>query len=134
MIILSNTIAQTLNPGQSATFDTIILHKGCSECFRKGSGAVTLRKQGATYEVDFSGNIGAVAPGAAQLNIFLNGSPLSETLMISTTAAAGDLNNVAKRTAVDTCCCGCETCTVVNTGDTPLTLGANPLLYIKRVA
>ena len=38
MIILSNSVAQTLAPGQSATFDTIILKTGKAECFRRNTG------------------------------------------------------------------------------------------------
>lgn len=134
MIILSNSIAQTINPGQSATFDTIIMKKGCSECFRNGSGAVLLRRYPATYDISFSGNIGGEAAGPVQLAISMSNSPMLDTTMISTTASAGDLNNVAKRTAIDTCGCGAESCTIVNTGTEPVTLGANPTFYIRRIA
>ena len=48
-------------------------------------------------------------------------------------AAAGDVNNVAKTTAVQTCCCGPETVTIVNTGATTVIV-ENPSLFIKRVA
>lgn len=34
MISLSNTTAQTLTPGQSITFNTVVLHTGCAECHR----------------------------------------------------------------------------------------------------
>jgi hypothetical protein len=134
MIILSNSIAQTINPGQSATFDTVIMKKGCSECFRPGSGAVFLRKYPATYDIDFSGNIGTAAAGTAQLAIAAGSAPMLNTTMISETAAAGDLNSVSKRTAIDTCGCGAESCTIVNTGTEPVTLGANPTFYIRRIA
>lgn len=133
MIILTNNASQELAPGQSLTFDTEILHTGCAECHRVGSGAVTLRQQQAIYDVHFSANIGATAPGVAQLAIFINGSPLPSTTMISTTAAAGDVNNVAKDTGIRTCCCGPETCTIVNTGDTTVVV-ENSTLFIKRVA
>lgn len=133
MIILTNTASQELAPGQSLTFDAEILHTGCAECHRAGSGAVTLRQQQAIYDIHFSANIGATAPGVAQLAIVVNGSPLPETTMISTTAAAGNVNNVAKDTALRTCCCGPETCTIVNTGDTTVVV-ENSTLFIKRVA
>lgn len=133
MIILTNNASQELAPGQSLTFDTEILHTGCAECHRVGSGAVTLRQQQAIYDVHFSANIGATAPGVAQLAIFINGSPLPSTTMISTTSAAGDVNNVAKDTGIRTCCCGPETCTIVNTGDTTVVV-ENSTLFIKRVA
>ena len=133
MIILTNQVSQELDPGQSLTFSMVVLRTGCAECYRQGSGAVILRKPNAIYGIDFTGNIGATAPGVAELSIMINGSPLIETPMISTTAAAGDVNNVSKRTAVQTCCCGPETCTVVNTGETSIVV-ENPLLFIKRVA
>ena len=133
VIILTNSVSQELAPGQSLTFDTEVLHTGRCECHRPGSGAVIMRQQGAMYEISAGGNIGATAPGVAELSIFINGSPLSETVMQSVTAAAGDLNNVSKTTAIQTCCCGPETCTVVNSGTTTITV-ENPSLYIRRIA
>lgn len=133
MIILTNSTSQELAPGQSLTFDTIILHTGCAECHRPGSGSVTLRQQRAIYGVKFSGNIGATAPGVAQLTIMDNGARLNETTMVSTTAAAGDVNNVSTDTGIKTCCCGPETCTITNTGETTIVV-ENPLFFIKRIA
>ena len=135
MIVLSNTIAQTLAPGQSLTFDTVMMHTGCAECHRNNSGAVILRAEKAIYEIQFGANIGAEAPGDAQLSIGVSGVPLPETTMISATAAAGDLNNVSADTAVRTCCgSGGESVVITNTGTTTITVGANPCLFIKRVA
>lgn len=133
MIILTNTASQTLAPGQSLTFNTVILHTGCAECHRPNTGSVILRQQQAIYNVHFSANIGASVPGPAQLAIEINGSPLIETTMVSTTAASGDLNNVAKDTAVRTCCCGPETVTVTNTGTAEVVV-ESPTLFIRRQA
>lgn len=134
MIILTNSTSLTLGPGQSATFDTVVLHTGCAECYRNGSGAVTLRMQNAMYEIAAGGNIGATTAGdVANLTVFLNGSPLPETVMNSVTAAVGDVNNVFRETAVRTCCCGAETATIRNNGDTTIVL-ENPLFKVKRVA
>ncbi len=135
MIILSNSIAQTVLPGQSLSFDTSILKTGCAECHRAGSGAVNLTAKNSIYEIKFTGNIGATAEGTAQLAISANGSPLDETTMISQTAAAGDLNNVGCDTALKTCCCNaCESITVINTGTNELNIGSDPCLFIKRIA
>lgn len=134
MIVLSNSIAQTLAPGQSATFDVVVLKTGCAECFRPNTGAIRLRFANSIYEVHFGGNIGAVAPGAAQLAIAYDGSPMLETTMISQTATASDLNSVSRETAVKTCCCEGGAITVINSGTTDITLGANSNLYIKRTA
>lgn len=133
MIILTNNASSTINSGQSLTFNNVILHTGCAECFHNGSGAVTLRMPKAIYEINFSADIGATAEGTAQLAIALNGSPMVETTMTSTTAAAGDLNNVAKTTAVQTCCCAPENIMIVNTGDTSVNI-SNPVLFVKRIA
>lgn len=134
MIILSNSIAQTIEPGQSATFDTIILKTGCSECFRNGSGAVILKKSPAIYEVEFGGNIGSDTVGSVQLSIGLNNSPMGETTMIYAVSAANDLNSVSRSTSVNTCGCGCETISIINNGTEAVTLGAKPLLRVKRTA
>lgn len=134
MIILSNSVAQTLGPGQSATFDTIILKTSKAECFRRNTGAVRLRFSGAIYNVYAGANIGATAAGPAQIAIAFDGSPLLETTMISQTAAAGDLNNVSRETGIETGCCNGGAVTLINTGTSEITLDANPILYIKRVA
>lgn len=134
MIILTNTGSPELAPGQSLTFNLVVLHTGRGECFREGSGSVILGQRNAIYDVDFSANIGAtVAAGIAQLSIVSNGSPLVETPMISTTTAVGDLNNVGKHTAVKTCCCGPESVTIANTGETTVIV-ENPSLFIRRLA
>lgn len=134
MIVLSNSVAQTLAPGQSATFDIIVSHTGNAECFRQNSGAVRLRCRNAIYDVECGANIGATASGAAQIAVYFDGAPLLETTMISQTATAGELNNVNRKTSVNTCCCNGGAITVVNAGTTEITLGANPILYIRRVA
>lgn len=134
MIVLSNSVAQTLGPGQSATFDTIVSHTGNAECFRQNSGAIRLRFCGAIYEVSFGGNIGATEPGTAQIAIGFDGAPLLETTMVHQTATAGDLNSVNRVTAVNTCCCNGGAITIINTGTNEITLGANPVIYIRRVA
>lgn len=133
MIILTNDGSPILAPGQSLTFNIEILHTGNAECHRIGSGAVTMRMLRAIYNVFFKANIGATAPGQANLTMFLNGSPMVETTMLSTTAAAGDLNNVACETGIRTCCCGPETLTIVNNGETTITV-EDPLLKIRRTA
>ena len=137
MIILTNTVSQELAPGQSLIFDTTVMHTRCNnrkaECHRVGSGSVTLQFPNSIYEIDFSANVGATEPGVAQLAIVVNGSTLVETTMISTTAAAGDVNNVAKNTAVRTCCCGQEAVTIMNTGTTTVVV-ENPSLFIKRLS
>jgi len=136
MLVLSNSNDQTLLPGQSATFNLVVLHTGCAECYRPNSGAVNLAGRGSVYEVSFSGNVGTeVAGEQAQLAISLDNSPLLETTMISTMVAVGDLNNVATGTFVKTCCCpAANAITVVNTGSTTVNLAANPALRIKRNA
>ena len=134
MIVLTNTIAQTIEPGASVTFDEVILHSGCGECHRKGTGSVKLRCNG-VYELHFSANIGgATAATPVQLTLEIGGEPLPETTMISVPTAAADLNNVATATLLKNCCGDYDRVTVANTGTEPVTVGANPVLYVKRVS
>lgn len=131
MISLSNTTAQTLTPGQSITFNTVALHTGCGECHRTNTSSVKLKYKG-IYEVSFSANIGSTVVGVAQLAIQAGGDTLPESTMISTTAAAGDLNNVATTIGVRNCCDDYDRITVTNTGTTTVTIGANPVLFVSR--
>lgn len=137
VIVLSNTIAQTIQPGQSLTFNAKILHTGCGECYRDGSGAVGLRSANGIYNCAFKANIASETTALPiQLALSINGSPLLETTMISTPETANVFNNVSCETAVSTCCCngGTGSITVTNTGVNPVVVDANPSLYIKRVA
>lgn len=134
MIELSNTTAQTITPGQSLTFDTVVLKSGCAESHRANSGIVTLRANCAIYEVHFAANISATAAGTAQLAIALDGEPLLETTMINSIGIAGDPENAATATLVRTDCKCCTHISVVNTGTTSVIVSANPALFIKRVA
>lgn len=135
MIELSNSNAQILAAGQSATFDTVLLHTGCAECHRPNSGTINLTQKNAIYEISFNANIGATASGEGEIGITLDGSPLPETIGITVVAAAGDLANISGSTFIKTCCCGNPgTVLLTNTGLTEINLGANPRISVKRRA
>ena len=134
MIELSNTAAQTIAPGQSLTFDTVLLKTGCAEAHRTNSGIVTLKANCAVYEIHFAANISATAAGTAQLAISLDGEPLIETTMINSISTAGDPDNAATATLVKTGCGCCGKISVTNTGTTSVIVSANPALFVKRVA
>lgn len=132
MIQLSNSTAQTLAPGASLIFDDVLNHTGCCECHRKNTSSVKMRSNG-SYAVEFHGNIGATAPGVAQLAMQLSGeTTLPETTMISTTAAAGDLNNVGASTIIRNCCGDFDRVSITNTGTTEITVGANSSFIVKK--
>lgn len=133
MIVLSNSATQALTPGQAVTFDSVILHTGNAECHRKGSSSVKLRCNG-LYEVSFSGNITSTTTGSVQLTLAIDGTALSDGTMITTPAAAGDINNVAKTTLVSNCCGGGDSITVVNNGTTDVVVQPGTTLYIARKA
>ena len=134
MIELSNTAAQTIAPGQSLTFDTVLLKTGCAEAHRTNSGIITLKANFAVYEIHFAANISATAAGTAQIAISLDGEPLLETTMINSVGTAGDPDNAATATLVKTGCGCCGKISVTNTGTTSVIVSANPALFIKRVA
>lgn len=130
MILLTNSDAQTVEPGAAVTFDTVIFQTGNGECHRNGSSGVSLRFKG-IYEAFFSANIGGEAAGPVELSLTLDGDALPETVMESVTAAAGDLSNVSTMTAIKGCCEG--RVAVSNTGADPVTVEA-PKLYVRRIA
>lgn len=135
MIELTNSVAQTIQPGQAVAFDRVLLHTGCGECFtERANNSVKLRNKG-IYEVQFSANIASATAGTpVQLAIALGGQALPETVMVVTTSAANAFVNVATGTYVKNCCCDFDRITVVNTGTTPTLLSANMNLRIKRLA
>ena len=136
MIELSNTNAQVLAAGQSAVFNSVILHTGCAECHRNNTGAINLTQKNAIYEVSFNCNIGATTAGdTAEIGITLDGSPLQETNSKVVTAAVGDLQNVSAETFINTCCCGgSNTVSLTNLGTTEITIDEYPRISVKRKA
>lgn len=127
MILLTNTVEQTVAPGAAVTFDTVIFQTGGGECHRRGSGGVSMRAKG-IYEVHFSANVSGTVP--VELTVEAGGEPLPETEMVSNVAAE---QNVATMTAVRNCCQGYERVTVVNTGAADAVVSA-PKLFVKRIA
>lgn len=133
MIVLTNTTAQTIQPGQSIVFDETVVSYGCGECHRNGTGTVYLRRaNGSVYDVHFSGNV--TATEATQLSVQTGGAPLPETvMMVAAQAAETDYVNVSTATAIKNECGYYNNVTVTNTGTAPFTLAANSCLYISRI-
>lgn len=130
MIVVSTLTDQTLQPNESLIFDKLSQKSGCGECFRLGSNFIKLK--GCLYELSFSGNIGGVAQGPAQISMQVGGSTLPETTRISQTATAGDLNSVSADTAYSNCCCDFDRVTITNTGTTAITVGKGFALKAVR--
>lgn len=132
MILLSNTTEQTLTPGQSITFDDVILHSGCGECHRSNTNSVKLRANG-LYDVDFHANIGtATAATPVQLQLTLGDDPLGETIMSNTPAGVDDRNNVGTSTAIKNCCGDYDRVRVTNTGVNNVIVAPGSALKISR--
>lgn len=131
---------QTVQPNANVLFnDTVI---GCSNCLmhREGSGLVTLRgsssQSRARYRVTFTGNIGTPeggTAGAVQLALSINGEGLASTTMISTSAAAGDLDSVSRVTTIDVPRGCCFEVAVRNTGEDPVAVSGADLI-VERTA
>ena len=135
MISLSNTTEQVLTPGQSITFDLVLLHTGCAERHRAESANVDLIN-GCIFNVDFSANIAnGTGAGEIELSVTLNGEALTQGNMVSTPDAANEVNNVA-RPGIKIQTFGCSnTISVRNTGEDDIILPAkSALLAINRVA
>lgn len=130
MILLTNSVSQTVEPGASVTFDTEVIKSGCGEFHRDGSGIVSLRLCG-TYEASFSGNLGGVAAGSVSLAVNVDGEPVGQ--MDAVTAAAGDLASVSYLTAVRNCADGAGRITVTNNGAAAVTV-TSPSLLVRRFA
>lgn len=137
MFTATNTTEQVLLPGQSITFDLVMLHTGCcprAERHRKGSANVVL-VNGDIFNIDFSANIAGQAAGQIQLSVFLDGEALTAGNMITTAAAANNIYNVS-RPGIKVRKFGCSsTVSVRNNGTTNIILPAkSALLSIRRDA
>ena len=128
MIVASNSAVQTLAPGQSIVFDVTIMSNECSCCIRRSSVKLTRR---GVHTITFSGNIGSTTEDTeAELSIEVGGETLPETRMISTSTAAGELNNVSTTTKYNVCCSSFSVVKVTNTGTTSVNVDANSSLVV----
>jgi len=129
MIVASNSAVQTLAPGQSIIFDAIIMRSNeCNCCVRRSSVKITHK---GIHTISFSGNIGSTtAETDAELSIEVGGEVLPETRMISTSTAAGELNNVSTTTKYKVCCSSFSVVKVTNTGTITINVDANTSLVV----
>lgn len=136
MIELSNSQAQTIQPGGSVTFDRVKLHTGCGECYNSEiPNSVKLCGNNGVYELSFSGNVTANAANTAvQLAMATAGMALVDTAMNAKPAAAGDLWNIHTSALFRNSCCDASRISIVNTGVAPVTLAPNSSFYIIRQA
>lgn len=134
MIKLTNLTAQTVQPGQSVTFSTIMKRSGCAECFRLGTGSVKLCKRPATYEAYFQANVTTETVGVAQLSFALAGDMLPESTVVRQITTANAFDSISLQDLISVNCCDFDRLTVTNTGAVPVVISTNPLLYIKRVS
>lgn len=133
MIVLSNSATQTLQPGESITFDLTKLHTGCGEYHREGSSAVKLRCKG-IYELEFHANAGGAAVGTVQLQMEVGGEVLPETTMIFVEDTVGSLTNISAGTLIRNCCGDYDRVTITNTGTNAAVIAPNSAFIVKRVA
>lgn len=134
MIKLTNLTAQTVQPGQSVTFSTIMKRSGCAECFRLGTDSVKLCKRPACYEAFFQANVTTETIGVAQLSFAIGGATLPESTMVRQIATANAFDSITISDLIPVNCCDFDRLTITNTGTVPVVISTNPLLYIKRVS
>lgn len=133
MIVLCNTTAQTLKPGESLIFDNTVIQSGCAEYHSDRSSSVLILKPG-MYEIHFTGNIAGVEDESTlRLGIRVGSNTLSETTMMKTVCHKEHYSNVAAATIVR-----CETkgkdIGVTNIGAAPIVIAPHSSIFVKRVA
>lgn len=133
MIVLSNTTAQALKPGESLIFDNTVIRSGCAEYHSDHSSSVLILKPG-IYEIHFTGNVAGIEDESTlRLGIRVDSNTLSETTMMKTVCHKEHYSNVAAATIVR-----CETkgkdIGVTNIGAAPIVIAPHSSLFVKRVA
>lgn len=135
MLELTTTAQQTVAVGQAITFNVAVWDKGCAENWRRLTSAVVFNEclpNTAIFDVRFNGNVtGATAATPVQLSIAQGGTALPETVTISTPTAANDFNNVHAGTWVPG---DAGNISIINTGTTPIIIGAGFTIRVNRVA
>lgn len=133
MIVLSNTAAQTLTPGESLIFDNTVIQSGSAEHHADNSASVLMLKPG-IYEIHFTGNVAGIKDESTMmLGVRVGSNTLSETTMTKTACLKDQYSNVAAATIVR---CGTKGTDigVTNIGAVPITIAPHSSIFIKRVA
>lgn len=133
MIVLSNTNAQTLTPGESLIFDNTVIQSGCAEHHADNSASVLILKPG-MYEIHFTGNVAGIEDDSTtKVAVRVGPNTLSETTMMKTVCPKEHYSNVAAATIVR-----CETkgkdIGVTNIGAAPIVIAPHSSIFVKRVA
>ena len=133
MLILSTAADQTLEAGQSLTFN-VLRQTGRSEIARNNSGTMFLAP-GGLYRIEYQANVtGGTAALPVELGISFAGSSLPETESIYTPAVASAVGHISGATYVATVFpCGSYAVTVTNTGANPIVVSQNATLLATRV-
>lgn len=135
MLNLSNTTEQVLAPGQSITFDLVLLET-CSKAERHRAGSANTELLcGNIFNIDFSTNLAGQAQGQVSLSVMLNGEAIPAANMVETVAAANSIYNVS-RPGIKVRKIGCQNIiSVRNTGTVNIIIPAKAsLLSIRRDA
>lgn len=133
MIVLTNTNAVVIQPGEVVPFNKVIFRTKCGECWNHQLPSRVKLRQGGVYSLGFSGNVtSSTAAVQLQLAIAVAGVPLVETAMNSVPAAPNDLNNISTETRYGVGCADADVVTVMNTGTEPVTLAPNSSFVIDN--
>lgn len=133
MIVLSNTTAQTLKPGESLIFDNTVIQSGCAEYHSDHSASVLILKPG-MYEIHFTGNVAGIEDESTlRLGIRVGSNTLSETTMMKTVCHKEHYSNVAAATIVRFETKG-KDIGVTNIGAVPIAIAPHSSIFVKRVA
>ena len=133
MIVLCNTTAQTLKPGESLIFDNTVIQSGCAE-HHSDHNTTNLKLKPGIYEIHFTGNVAGIEDESTlRLGIRVGSNTLSETTMMKTVCHKEHYSNVAAATIVR-----CETkgkdIGVTNIGAAPIVIAPHSSIFVKRVA
>ena len=134
MIELSNTTAQTIPVGGMVSFDKVLLKSGCDVCYNSMVPTSVKLRSKTIYDIEFHGNItSATAGDTVQIAVAVDSTPLAQTAMNATPAAAGDLVNVSAGTYFRNCCCDLDRISVMNTGTVPVVIAPNSSFRVAHL-
>lgn len=134
MIELSNTTAQTIPVGGMVSFDKVLLKSGCDVCYNSMVPTSVKLRSKTIYDIEFHGNItSATAGDTVQIAVAVDSTPLVQTAMNATPAAAGDLVNVSAGTYFRNCCCDLDRISVINTGTVSVVIAPNSSFRVAHL-
>lgn len=129
MIVLTNSLEQTVAVGDAIIFDTVLEKAGSCECTRNTNTSVKICGKG-FYNIHYHASVAGSTSGK-QLELQIGGESMTGGVM--DIPPAGTPITVSVTVPIRVCCRDYNRVRVINSGTEPVTIAAGSIFYIEKL-